>query len=58
MRNPNGVPNWCTYWCTPKKIQTRTNDRKRFKEQDSRLKKEETIANQCTKNLRTSTNES
>ena len=41
----------------PLKIQTRTDYRKRIKEQDSRLKKQETIANQCTKNLRTSTNE-
>ena len=54
----HGVPHWCTYWCTPKKIQTRTNDHKRIKEQDLRLEKEEAIINQCTKKLQTLTDES
>ena len=42
------VPHSCSYWCTPKKIKTRTNYRKRIKQQDSRLKREEITVNQCT----------
>ena len=41
---------WCTYCCTPQKIQTRTNNRKRIKDQDLKLKREETVMNQCNKN--------
>ena len=43
MGYPIGAPHWRIYWCT------RTNDRKRIKEQDSMLKKKQTIANQSTK---------
>ena len=31
-----GIHDWCTYWCSPKKVQTRTNSCIRIKDQDSR----------------------
>ena len=54
MEYPIGVPIGVPH----KKIQTRRNYRKRIKEQDSRLKREETITNKCTKKLQIWVNES
>ena len=39
MGYPIGVPHWCIYCCTPKKIKTGTSCRKRIKQQDSRFEK-------------------